>query len=201
MSFPSILLFSHGSIIFPGRKHENFWIGMGVGLVFLLAKSAAEFNKMIQLRAETEMMLKEIKQEVRRKDAIASSSESNNNISFSPSHCWGDIKANQTTSMPSAYFALQAAKCDVESDRHSKYDTAFANTRSVSIDQMEAELEVELEHLQNNLEGEGSSTLQQRMEVYFLKELFYYNSNSLLLKQCKSFLYYVYTCSIDQILR
>jgi len=172
MSFSSILFFSNGIVIFPGRKSEDFSfrIGMGIGLAFFLARSAVEFNKMIELRAEMEMMLKEIKQEVRRKDTTASSPESNNNISFSPSRCCGDINASQTTSMPncSAFFSLQEAKCDVEADRQSKYDTAFANTRNVSIDQMEAELKVELERLQRNLEGEGSSTLQQRMEVYFL---------------------------------
>ncbi|XP_020265722.1 protein POLAR LOCALIZATION DURING ASYMMETRIC DIVISION AND REDISTRIBUTION-like [Asparagus officinalis] len=154
----------------PGRKHEDLslTVGMGLGMAFLLAKSAAEFNKMRELRAEMEMLLKEIKSEVQSKDATASASESNNNILFSPPHRREDISTSKSISVLSSsseYFALQGVKCDVDSDTDSKHSIDFANTGSLRIDEMEAELEVELERLQTNLEGECSSGIQHRMEV------------------------------------
>lgn len=155
---------------FPGHDDLSRGIGIGVGLAFLLAERAAEFNKMTELRAEMEMLVKEIRYEVRRKDVFANSSESNNNISLSPSCSCGNTHKNRTTSIPDCndYFDLQDAKCDFECRTESNYATAFANARSPCMHQMEAELELQLERLQLNLEREGSSALQHRMVVYYV---------------------------------
>lgn len=146
---------------------------MGVGLVFLLAKSATEFNKMTELRAEMEVLLKDIRYEVQRKVDATSSSELNNNISFSPSCHFGDIDRGKTTSMPNCNecFALQDAKCGFGCVRESTCASGSTDRRSLSMHQMEAELAVELERLQHNLDREGSSVLQLRMEVYFIQWL------------------------------
>ncbi|CAD6336066.1 unnamed protein product [Miscanthus lutarioriparius] len=45
------------------KRHSD--LGVGLSLVFLLAKTSDEFNKMVKVRAEMEALLKEIRDEVR----------------------------------------------------------------------------------------------------------------------------------------
>ncbi|KAJ6804050.1 protein POLAR LOCALIZATION DURING ASYMMETRIC DIVISION AND REDISTRIBUTION-like [Iris pallida] len=173
----------------PGGKREglSFNLGMGIGLVFLLAKSATEVNKMTELRAQMEMLLKEVRTETRREDANCSSSESSNkvsdsitsssgssnNISISPSQCCGDASTRMMISKD-----IEGVKHTAVYKGETNYVTATGNTRSASLDQMEAELELELERLETNLEGESSSAHQHRMEVDNEKDDLYVESFS-----------------------
>ncbi|KAJ6849776.1 protein POLAR LOCALIZATION DURING ASYMMETRIC DIVISION AND REDISTRIBUTION-like [Iris pallida] len=163
----------------PGATREelSYNLGMGMGLAFLLAKSAAEVNKMMELRGQMEMLLKEVRTEIRRKDAICSSSgsSSNNNnvsdsvtssfgssnrISISPPRCCGDASTGM---------AVSKDVCGAGVESESNYVTA-GNTRNVSLDQMEAELELELERLETNLEGQSSSAGRHRAELNHEKD-------------------------------
>ncbi|KAJ6829044.1 protein POLAR LOCALIZATION DURING ASYMMETRIC DIVISION AND REDISTRIBUTION-like [Iris pallida] len=164
----------------PGATREelSYNLGMGMGLAFLLAKSAAEVNKTMELRAQMEMLLKEVRTEIRRKDAICSSSGSSNNnnnnvsdsvtssfgssnrISISPPRCCGDASTGM---------AVSKDVCGAGVESESNYVTA-GNTRNVSLDQMEAELELELERLETNLEGESSSAGLRRAELNHEKD-------------------------------
>ncbi|KAJ4950674.1 hypothetical protein NE237_027506 [Protea cynaroides] len=60
----------HSSAESSGRymKELSFNLGLGVGLVYLIAESKTEIKKMMELRTQMEMLLKEIKDGMQRKD-------------------------------------------------------------------------------------------------------------------------------------
>ncbi|ONK60448.1 uncharacterized protein A4U43_C08F18580 [Asparagus officinalis] len=146
------------AVVSSGIRTEpvSFNQGIGMGLVFLMVNSASEFNKMKELRKQMEVLLKEIKGEMRRKNEASSYSVSHNYTVLSASHCWGDeITSNPISSQDAAY-----------SDEKCACETNYEKSRCLKINQLEEELEVELERLQRKTE-EGSSVLtrEQNIEV------------------------------------
>ncbi|WOL06436.1 hypothetical protein Cni_G15170 [Canna indica] len=112
-----------------GKKNDELPLnlGMGVGLVFLLARSATEINKMVELREEMEHLVKDIKDKFQKKDVSFNSVESSNNL------CRHDK--------------------ELETEAQSKCVVAPRARRSLEMDIMEAELQAELEHLQSATDG------------------------------------------------
>ncbi|KAG1327570.1 putative protein POLAR LOCALIZATION DURING ASYMMETRIC DIVISION AND REDISTRIBUTION-like [Cocos nucifera] len=145
-------------------------LGMGLGLVFLLTRCATEFKRMTEMQAQMETLLKEIKNEVQRNNVICSFLELSNDAKISGPDCAGDVSIGKAIPSLSdiASFQQEGARCAIESDVQSNYVTISDNKSYLKMDQLEAELEVELERLQLNLEGEDSSVLQgqHKMEVY-----------------------------------
>lgn len=145
---------------------------MGAGLVFLLAKSANEFNKMVELRSEMEMMIKHIKGELQRK-AVSSNLPESKFHSFPNSNYLGSECSNKP----------QHLHDDAESCNFAGvYSSTAATRRRLSIlnmdldakmcskgDELEQEVQVELQRLQLNLEDQDSSMHphQERLEVTF----------------------------------
>lgn len=147
-----------------GRKPEtvSFNLGIGVGLVFLLVKSASEFNKMIELQKQMETVLHDIKGEMQRKNVTSSYSASNNYTVISTSSFWGDESTSNPISLQNAAYHLDNG---VEFDAKCMCETTLEKKRCLEINLLEEELEAELEHLQR--EAEGSSVLppQQNIEL------------------------------------
>ncbi|MQL96879.1 hypothetical protein Taro_029562 [Colocasia esculenta] len=135
-------------------------IGMGAGLLFLLTRSITEFNKMIELRKEMEGMLKEVKEEIQRKDAAPSSGESKNNLTFCGSNSWADTEQSNDLYLHDCNPCLELveeASFFTEPDNRLKYDKFSEDANSPRIDEIEAELVSELELIQLNLEKQDSS--------------------------------------------
>ncbi|XP_073001838.1 protein POLARALIZATION DURING ASYMMETRIC DIVISION AND REDISTRIBUTION-like [Typha latifolia] len=155
-------------LCFSGKKPEtaSFNFGMGLGLVFVLAKTATEFNKMTELRTQMEMLLKEFKDEYGKRDALDYFSKSSVNCISASSDCSLNVNKCKAVTLQSHIASLhqEGAKCAVESDnceRLSEYESCLR------MNELEAELEVELERLQDNLDGEDLYALlgQQTMEL------------------------------------
>ncbi|KAI0511271.1 hypothetical protein KFK09_011896 [Dendrobium nobile] len=146
----------------------SFNLGMGAGLVFLLAKSASEFNKMVELRSEMEMMIKYIKGEMQRKASVSNLPESKVH-SFPNSYYLGSECSNKPQYLPDdtescnftgAYGAMVTHR---QSNLNMDLDTKMRSRGN----EMEQELQVELQRLQLNLEDQDSSMHphQDRLEV------------------------------------
>ncbi|XP_018678999.2 protein POLAR LOCALIZATION DURING ASYMMETRIC DIVISION AND REDISTRIBUTION-like [Musa acuminata AAA Group] len=115
-------------------------LGMGVGLVFLLTRSATEINKMEQLRVQMEILLKDIKDEMHNKGVSSHRAESN----------------NVASSASNSYM-------EPEAETRSTCATFTRNTARLSMHQMEAEMEVELQRLQCAVGRKLSSLPPHRM--------------------------------------
>lgn len=135
-------------------------------MALALSRWSTEFNKMTELRVQMEMLLKEIKEEIPKKDTGFGIIRSNHNFVSSLSDCSRDVSEYNPVSFQihRAGFHMEEAKSTVESDRHSNNELDNENR---SMDQLEAELAFELEQLQLSLGGKDSMKLseQERMEV------------------------------------
>lgn len=157
-------------VLLSGRCLEStsFNLGIGVGLAFFIVRSKNEIDKMIELQKQMEMLLKDIRNEIQRKDVISSSSTTIENDEHSSNSNGAEnidnhfVMQNQGSSSH-LVLALTTMKCDQES----KFGSATGSTKSIGIDQLEAELEAELERLQHSLDAEDGSGFpgQQSMEV------------------------------------
>ncbi|KAJ8497278.1 hypothetical protein OPV22_007830 [Ensete ventricosum] len=150
------------------RKPEDvsFNLGMGIGVALALSRWSTEFNKMTELRVQLEVLLKEIKEELPKKDTGFGIIRSNHNFVSSSSDCSRDVSDYNPISFQNhrADFHMEAAKSTVESDRRTNYELGTENR---GMDQLEAELLFELEQLQLSLGGKDSIKLseQERMEL------------------------------------
>lgn len=147
-------------------------LGLGVGLVFLLTKSANELNKMIELQKQMALILKDIKDEMQRKKVPPSFTESNSHFVYSDSNYgMNENTSNSTISQHDrAPHHLVGEHSATESDRQSKCGRTSKKKPSVKMNQLEEELEVELERLQHNVEEETSYVLPQPHRPEFVGE-------------------------------
>ncbi|PIA60299.1 hypothetical protein AQUCO_00300061v1 [Aquilegia coerulea] len=138
-------------------KDVPFNMGVGFGLVFIIAAYRNELSKMAELKKEMELLISNFKIVVLRKDDVASeSSQSNNNDStFSVVENTSEISLIQNNAIiPSGSLRLER-KTVLEHDPHSVTDTPNGQEYSaVQLHQLEAELEKELERLQLTLDEE-----------------------------------------------
>ncbi|KAL0910608.1 hypothetical protein M5K25_021607 [Dendrobium thyrsiflorum] len=113
-----------------------FNLGMGIGMAFLLAGNTNEMNKMVELRKQMEMLLKEIKGEVQRRD---------DNSLYTLSDVSEDaISTAISIQQNSSSLEMEEPKHFTESNRKN-YQSVY-NLRGM--DELEAELQVELERMQ-----------------------------------------------------
>lgn len=154
-------------------------LGMGVGLVLLLARSATEIDKMVELRQQMEILLRDIKDEIqiqshKKENVSSNSAESNNHASSSISKSYeyersSNCNLSQEHDKQSYHFKnTQNAMNDHEAEAQMMNSRAASKVRRrLEMDQMEAEFQVELERLQRTMKGKISSLLpnQERVEV------------------------------------
>lgn len=117
-------------------------LGLGASLVLLLSKSAVELNKMVELRAQMEALVSEIRQAPRWKEsaggapAASSISQESNGSS------------NATTTAVKDPIAFPAA-AEADAASNCSRTTAGDNRAAVVVmDQLEAELQAELGRMQ-----------------------------------------------------
>ncbi|KAK9101822.1 hypothetical protein Sjap_019076 [Stephania japonica] len=123
-----------------GRDMEvPFNVGVAFGLMYLIAAYKSEFNKMTELKAQIEVLAQDVRNGVFTKEGTASTStppQTNTDLSFPVVH------NNQKHS---------AAEMEEE--------------ELIGADKMEAELELEFEHLQLNFKSEDYDLKQQNNEM------------------------------------
>lgn len=150
-------------------------MGIGVGLAFLIANSKNEFDKLKELQKQIEMLLRDIKNEMQRKDMISSGTKLINN----------NLAIRNSGSSDCLVMALST----MESGQCSKSDLTKERAKSVGINQLEAELVAELERLQLKLDDEDTFELpvQQCMEVCII---IYFSFFTFLCVCCLFFLFF-----------
>ncbi|XP_010265602.1 PREDICTED: protein POLAR LOCALIZATION DURING ASYMMETRIC DIVISION AND REDISTRIBUTION [Nelumbo nucifera] len=147
-------------------KEPSFSLGLGVGLAFLLAATKNEYYKMIELRTQMETLLKEAKYGLCRRGKICKHSDSHGNppCSIEESHEGGNMNYDLSTQNCESSKHLVEAEITLECGQCSKSNTSIREG-VVGMDQLVAELEVELERLQLNLDTgvfSGHPQLQSR---------------------------------------
>lgn len=131
------------------RNVSSFYFGMGVGLALLLLQNATGIREMVDLKTQMETLLRDIKQEVQRRDDTGGFSISEDNISLAASHC-GETTSKANLPKPGG----------VECIGELNYEANDENSIGLTMNEMETELEAELERLQCNLDGNSLSLLQ-----------------------------------------
>nr|CAB3468568.1 unnamed protein product [Digitaria exilis] len=139
------------------KRHSD--LGVGLSLVFLLAKTSDEFNKMVKVRTEMEALLKEIKDEVRNKDH--DDAPKARNRESTTSSCVTDGNDQSV----SARLEYQAASSGVEP---ASYEKSFEDGGCCAMmDVLEEELQAEMEMLKVNYGSETPSLLPEEEEEHY----------------------------------
>lgn len=158
-SNPVCYAFPAESAVATDTKHSD--LGVGLSLVFLLAKTSDEFNKMVKVRTEMEALLKEIKDEVRIKSSAEGHGDlpKDRNRESTTSSCVTDGNDHGA----SARMEYQDATSGVEPE---SYEKSFQDDGGCSarMDVLEEELHAELEQLKVNYGSETPSFLPEEEE-------------------------------------
>uniref|UniRef100_J3MGA9 Uncharacterized protein n=1 Tax=Oryza brachyantha TaxID=4533 RepID=J3MGA9_ORYBR len=127
-------------------------LGVGMSLVFLLAKTSDEFNKMAKVRAEMETLLREIKDQVRRSSEAGGggdgdASKTHRNLeSAAASSCLTDTNENERAS--GGHVEDHATSSNMEEE--ASCEKSAEHERFPRMDVLEEEFHTELELLQVN---------------------------------------------------
>lgn len=135
-----------------GAKHSSD-LGVGLSLVFLLAKTSDEFNKMVKVRAEMEALLREIKGEVRAKggaEGHGEASKDRDNRESTTSSCVTDGN-DQSAS----------ARLEYRAAASSGAEPAGYGGCGARMDVLEEEFHAEMERLQVEYGSETPSFLPE----------------------------------------
>ncbi|GLT76107.1 hypothetical protein SLA2020_477880 [Shorea laevis] len=133
------------------RRDTSLNLGIGGSLLYLMAASKLEMNKMIELRIQMETVLQNVKEELQRKDAFCNipppPPETNEMFKYSavPESAEGNNQLSSQIPPPSN---------TVLSDHCLESDMAKSEDCFEGMNQLEAELEMELERLQLCLDAE-----------------------------------------------
>lgn len=122
---------------------------------------------MSELRKQMEILLKDIKGEMQRKNVTSSCSESNNYTVLSASNCCREESTSYPISVQNTSYHF-AGGHGIEYDTNCMCETTVEKKRCLKINQLEEELEAELERLQMKTEDASSVIRQQQsLEVLF----------------------------------
>ncbi|EEF46879.1 protein POLAR LOCALIZATION DURING ASYMMETRIC DIVISION AND REDISTRIBUTION isoform X2 [Ricinus communis] len=125
------------------RNDSSFNLGVGCGLLYLIAVSKTELTKMIDMRMQMEALLQSTRQELLKKEELCKAAESNDVFAYSA------IKGAETPDVEILVLA-ESSRVTV-CDQSSKWETP---EKEEGMGQLEAELEAELERLQFHLDRE-----------------------------------------------
>lgn len=156
------------SVLLPGCKpsaasdKRNSDLGVGLSLVFLLAKTSDEFNKMVKVRTEMEALLKEIKDEVRIKSGGTGTeghdAPKDRNRESTTSSCVTDGGNDRSASARMEYPAASSGVELAGDEKSSEDDDGGCCAR---MDVLEEEFHAEMELLQVNYGSETPSFLPE----------------------------------------
>ncbi|CAL5046446.1 unnamed protein product [Urochloa decumbens] len=130
----------------PEEELVSMNLGLGASLVLLLSKSAVELNKMVELRAQMEALVSEIRQAARWKE------NANNGA---PAASVVSVESNGSSAATTAAVKDPIAFPAAENDAASNCSRTTAG--AVVMDQLEAELQAELGRMQRAGAGAGGT--------------------------------------------
>ncbi|KAG8636391.1 uncharacterized protein LOC110603090 isoform X3 [Manihot esculenta] len=129
------------------RKDTSFNMGVGCCLLYLIAASKNELNKIVQMRLQMETLLQNTSEELINKSNISKLSKPNDMFAYS------DTDSPQGPQFESQYIPESSTVSAV--DQSLKCEPPEKEECSEEgMDQLEAELQAELERLQLHLDGE-----------------------------------------------
>lgn len=142
------------------QLHENdasFKLGVGCGLLYLIAASKNELGKMVELRKEMEMLLQNVKGELESKDALVKPLKKSDAIALSIT----DIQeVSSSSSFPSVHPQTQYVQPESSNDmvcNHLlEYNLSEQDECAEEINELQAEFEIELQRLQLYLDQESA---------------------------------------------
>ncbi|KAL5200081.1 hypothetical protein ABZP36_021284 [Zizania latifolia] len=140
-------------------------LGVGLSLVFLLAKTSDEFNKMVKVRAEMETLLKDIKEQVRQSSGAGDASKTCCNLDSATSSCLTDTNENERASDHLEDQATSSGMEEVTCEKSAESE-CFAR-----MDVLEEEFHAELELLQVNYGSDVQLFLPEEHDAEPLDEI------------------------------
>ncbi|KAK7410213.1 hypothetical protein VNO78_00822 [Psophocarpus tetragonolobus] len=153
---------------FPDSRQLNendtsFKLGVGCGLLYLIAASKNELGKMVELRKEMEILLQNAKGELQSKDALLKPWKESDALALS-------ITDIQEVSSSNSHFSIHSqtqraqpeSKNDIAPSHFLEYNISEQDECVEEINELQAEFETELQRLQMYLDGEaGLEDVQQ----------------------------------------
>lgn len=159
-------------------RDTSFNIGIGCCLLYLIAASKNELDKMTELRKQMEALLDNANQETLMKDTLHEPSETNDIFAYSttdgPERSVFDRHHSLENHTPS--HPLPEPSTFMVSDESLKCYAPMAKPeeRPEGMDQLEVELEAEFQRLQLQLDNEKLQHPQQlRVKVLFVSPTFF----------------------------
>ncbi|KAJ7966266.1 protein POLAR LOCALIZATION DURING ASYMMETRIC DIVISION AND REDISTRIBUTION [Quillaja saponaria] len=142
------------------RNNTTFKLGVGCGLLYLIAASKNELTKMVELWTEMEMLLKNVKKEQEKKDALPMPSGVDDAIACSISVVQVGL---DSTSQATVQSHTPRALPEWENMVHDQSIECYTTDQDECMNELEAELKAELEYLQLHLDKESTCKhLQQQ---------------------------------------
>ncbi|KAK7351348.1 hypothetical protein VNO77_10729 [Canavalia gladiata] len=153
------------------QLHENdtsFKLGVGCGLLYLIAASKNELDKMVELRKEMEMLLQNVKGEMQSKDALLKLLKHSDALAFSTTNIPEVSDSSSHLSIHSETpNLLPEAEGNMVNNGFLEYDISEQDECAEEINDLQAEFEIELQRLQMYLDEETAfeDTQQERVKV------------------------------------
>ncbi|XP_020237901.1 protein POLAR LOCALIZATION DURING ASYMMETRIC DIVISION AND REDISTRIBUTION [Cajanus cajan] len=142
------------------QLHENdtsFKLGVGCGLLYLIAASKNELGKMVELREEMETFLQKVKGELQSKDALLKPLKQSDALALSMTDIQEVSSSNSHLSIHSqTQYVQPELECDMIRNHFLEYNLNEQDERAEEINELHAEFEIELQRLQLYLDGEAA---------------------------------------------
>ncbi|XP_027901889.1 protein POLAR LOCALIZATION DURING ASYMMETRIC DIVISION AND REDISTRIBUTION-like isoform X1 [Vigna unguiculata] len=142
-----------------GQLHESdtsFKIGVGCGLLYLLAASKNELGKMVELRKEMEVLLQNMKGELQSKDVLLKPLKQNDALAFSITDIQEVSSSDSQISIHSqTQYVQPESKRNMVPNHFLECNISEQGECAEEINDLQAEFEIELQRLQLYLDGEA----------------------------------------------
>ncbi|XP_050218930.1 protein POLAR LOCALIZATION DURING ASYMMETRIC DIVISION AND REDISTRIBUTION-like [Mercurialis annua] len=137
------------------KNESSFNLGVGCCLLHLIAASKNELDKMIDMRMQMEALLQNTREDLLKKDELCKEAETNGLFAYSASTDVTDSPGYDTSVL------AESSRITV-GDQSLKWE---APEIEEGMDELEAELEVELERMQLHLDGDMQLKHPEEMNV------------------------------------
>ncbi|KAL9313232.1 hypothetical protein ACSQ67_018684 [Phaseolus vulgaris] len=156
---PSLTNELKGSDDSTGQLHESdtsFKLGVGCGLLYLLAASKNELGKMVELRKEMEVLLQDVKGELQSKDAFLKPLKQNDALALSMTDIQEVSSSDSHISIHSqTQYVQPESKRNMVPNNFLECNISEQGECAEEINDLQAEFENELLRLQLYLDGEA----------------------------------------------
>ncbi|XP_061365276.1 protein POLAR LOCALIZATION DURING ASYMMETRIC DIVISION AND REDISTRIBUTION-like [Gastrolobium bilobum] len=144
----------------------SFKLGVGCGFLYLIAASKNELGKMAELRKEMEMLLQNVKGELKSKDALLKPLKQSDALACSITDIQEASSSSNYISVHSQTpYAHPIPESDMFHNCFLEYKISEQDKCAEEINELQAEFEIELQRLQLHLDGEAAFADEQQERV------------------------------------